>query len=249
MKYNIKQFIGALILITLIAPQVMFAETTSTSKIKADKFCENLSTFQTNSENKVVAKNAEKNLKLANREAEIATKRAEKDKKVADLQAKALAKQEVNFAKVLSKATTIEQKTAINEFIASVKIALSVRQTAMNAARDAYRSGADNIIAERKTKIETALSLRKSTIATAVAKAKADCAAGVASATVKTTLQSSIKSANDAFKNTIQNLGKVGDQLNGLIDARKISFEKAKNDFKNTLESLKVTLKTKLGNK
>jgi hypothetical protein len=246
MKYN-KQIIGMLVLTTLIAPQVMFAAGSSTPKV--NKFCTNLDTAFANMTNKSATQEANRNIKLAERQNAVEGKRAENDKKVADLRAQALLKQDQKFNTILSKASTTEQKAAIAEFTAGVKAAVAVRQAAIDQARNTYRTSADQVIAGRKANIETALATRKAAVETAIAKAKDDCASGVDSSSVRTTLQSAIKGAQEVFKTTVQGLGKISDSTKTAIDARKVAFEQAQTNFKNTLESLKATLKTKLGAK
>lgn len=250
MKYN-KQIVGALILTTLIAPQTIFASASSTPKV--NRFCTDLDTnldrYFVNFTNKSAVQKANKDTKLAERESAMEVKRAENDKKVADLRAQALLKQDARFTAILAKASTTERKAAINEFTAGVKAAASVRHVAIDAARSAYRSGVDKIITDRKAKKESALSTRKAAIEAAVAKAKADCASGIDQITIKTNLQSAIKSAQEVFKTAVHGLGKIGDSTKTLSDARKVAYEKAQTDFQNTLESLRATLKSKLGAK
>ena len=255
MKYN-KQLIAMLIMTSFLAPQVIFAAGigsgagtgTSTPKYsKTNMFCENLGTTSNNSRARLTENIAKRETKLNSRQAEMQTKRNSKDQKVLELRAEALKKQEANFDKILAKATTTEQKLAVNEFISSVKQAVTVRQEAVNAYRNTYRSGVDQVLAERKNKLETAIALNKTATENAIAKAKTDCANGVDNATVRANLQNSIRNAHESFKATINGMGKISDSLKKMAEIRKTSFEKAHSDFRDNLEALKVTLKAKLG--
>jgi len=250
MKYN-KQIIGTLVLMSIIVPQAIFAAATGTPKVRAAAdgamFCQNMDKFLANSEGKMASMKTERNSKMATREAEMLAKRAEKDQKVSDLRAEALTKQDARFNAILAKATTTEQKAAITEFVTAVKSAIAVRQAAVDAARNTFRTEADKVIADRKAGIDAAITARKTAVDIAIAKAKTDCGAGVDSATVRTTLQAEIKSAGDIFKAAVQGYGKMGDSAKTLEATRKAAFEESHNAFKTTMESLKTTLRTELG--
>lgn len=249
MKYN-KPIIGVLIMTSILVPQVIFAAGNGTSTPKGsgmNRICENLGTFSNNSMARLSENIAKRETKLNSRQAEMQTKRNSKDQKVSELRAEALKRQEANFDKILAKATTTEQKTAVNEFISSVKQAVTVRQEAVNAYRNAYRSGVDQTLVDRKNKLESAITLNKTATENAIAQAKTDCANGVDSTIVRTNLQNSVRGAHESFKATVNGMGKISDSVKNLIETRKTSFEKTHSDFRNILETLKVTLKGKLG--
>lgn len=247
MKYN-KQILGMLVVMGLLLPSVMFASQNLNSKPNGDKFCTNLDTFLVNSEKKLTDRGTKHNTNVQTRETNMATKRAENDKKIAEKRTQAIAKQDAKFVALSVKIKTQEQKQAITEFQATVKNLVSARQTAMDSARDAYRKGVDGNVGERKAKVDEAMKIMKETISTAVAKAKVDCASGSV-AEVKTTLKTAIQNARDTFKTTVQGLAKVSESNTILIEARKVAFEKAQNDFKTGLEVAKKVLKEKLGDK
>lgn len=248
MKYK-KQIIGMMVLVNLIVPQFMFAESANTaSGAKAgDKFCSNLDNYLTSNEKKLSERDADRDSKLAKNDANIANKRAENDKRVSDALSEALARQDYRFTNIMAKATTDIQKQAITDFQTAIKSAVSTRQTAIGTARNTYRIGVDKVVADRKVKIDLALSTMKTSIETAVAKAKTDCAGGVSSATVKSTLQTTTKSSREAFKLSLKNAGGINDSIKILNEARKKAFDDAQNKYKADIESAKTTLKTKLG--
>ena len=244
-KFNKKVF-AILLIVVFLAPQAMFAQANSNNVKAGAGFCNNLDKFLNNANDKASARQLAKDEKFAQRQSAIDAKRAENDKKLADLRAQALLRQNEKIDNISQKATTPEQQAALAEFKAGVSNAVSIRQAAMDAARNTYRSGVDKIIADRKTAINNAMSALNSSVEAAVAKAKSDCASGVDAVTVRTALQSAIKSARENFRTTVQSIGSIGDQIKTLVQARQDSYAKIKEEFKNTLESLKATLKAKI---
>jgi hypothetical protein len=252
MKYN-KQILAGLVLSVIILPNTIFAASTTRPireprepKVAQNKFCENIEARISNSGGKLGERESQMNAKLDKRQAEMVSRRSDKDSKVGDMRAEALTKQTEKFKAALAKASTAEQKAALEDFQAGVKNAVAVRQSAVDSARNAFRQNADSIISERQDKIEDALDARKSAVDTAIAKAKTDCANGVDAVTVRNNLQASVKLAQESFKSTISGLKDSKGDLKVLAETRKTAFEKAHNDFKNTLESLKKTLLEKL---
>lgn len=230
---------------TFIAPQTMFAASTTTVATK--RFCTNLDTYLATSEKKMAEREVKQDSSIAKRQAQLATNRAEKDKKVADARAQILLKQDEKLNSALAKATSTEQKLAITEFRNAVKSAIEVRQKAIDDARNVYRGAVDKIVTDRKANTNNALTAMKSAIETAVAKAKTDCSNGLDVNTVKSDLKQSVQNARNVFKNSIQNLGKINDSIKSVATTKQASFDKAHTDFKTALETAKTNLKAKLG--
>lgn len=244
MKYN-KQYISALIIISLIAPSMAFAAGTST--MSTPNFCSTLTTFTADAETKKSLQVKDKFAKLDKRQAELLLKRTENDRTTTGLETQATEKQNLAYTKLLSQAKTDAEKTAVNQFIAGAKKAFTARQAAITTAQNTYRTAFDQRISARKAKLEAALATEKTSIDRAVSIAKSDCARGVSSTTVKATYKNAITKAHDTFKLSVKGLGSVGTAVATLTQNRKTAITAAENTFKKEMDTLKATLKAHIG--
>lgn len=150
------------------------------------------------------------------------------------------------YDKLYAKASTTEQTAAADTFKATVEAAVTTRKAAVDAAVQAYRDGIDTAIANFSTNLSTAHTTFKSSVDAAIAKAKADCAAGVDSVTVRSTLSSSIKAAQDMFKASREGLRSskpIQTTQKELAATRKAAIDKAIADFKTTVQTASTALK------
>lgn len=246
MKYN-KQYISALIMISLITPSMVFAAGTST--MSTPNFCSTLTTFTADAETKKGVQLKDKFAKLDKRQAELLLKRTENDRTLTGLETEASEKQNLTYTKLLSQAKTDTEKAAVNQFIAGAKKAFTARQAALTTARNTYRTAFDQRISARKVMLEAALATEKTSIDRAVTTAKSDCARGVSSTAVRATYKNAITKAHDTFKLSVKGLGNLNDSVATLTQNRKTSIATAESTFKKEMENLKITLKTQLGKK
>lgn len=215
---------------------------TTTSRL-GEAFCSRLTTFNTAKETKLAEWDNKLSAKRAEREGIIEKRHAERDIKLAEKRADLDSRRLAGYEKLLGKATTDEQKAAVEKFKLSIEAAVVVRRSAIDVAVTDFRTGIDKAIADRKAGMDAALATFKASIKTAEAKAAADCAAGVDPVTVRTNLKNSIAAARDKFKTDREAVVKVSDQVKALNTVRKAAFDKAFADFKATVELARNELK------
>lgn len=160
--------------------------------------------------------------------------------KVADARTKAAAARQKEFAALEAKATTDEQKQAVKTYEAAVQQAVTKRQAAYDAARQAFRDGVKSAITTHRT-IETSQVTAFLTSASQAANtAKTECADGSATAATRTTLLQSLKTARQTFVSQRKDDAKVSTQIKALITTRNAAFEQANADFKTALQDAAV---------
>ncbi len=202
-----------------------------------ETFCSRLGSANAAKETKMAELENRLSLKRSEQAGELEKRRLERENKLAEKISESDSKRLAGYEKLLEKATTDEQKAAVEQFKLTVETAVSTRRAAIDLAVDEFRAGLDSIIAERKTANDAALTRLKAAIKTAEGKAEADCGAGIDPATVRTQLRSSIEAARNVFKTERESMVKIGEQVKTLNTARKTAFDKAKADFKATVES------------
>ncbi|MCX6781620.1 MAG: hypothetical protein NTW66_00640 [Candidatus Magasanikbacteria bacterium] len=216
---------------------------TTTSKV-SETFCSRLASYNAAKETKIAELENKLSAKRTEQEGLFEKRHAERDNKLIEKRTDLDSRRVTGYEKLLGKATTDEQKAAVEKFQLSVEAAVVVRRAAIDVAITNYRTGLDKAITDRKAGMDAALATYKVTIKAVENKAVADCAAGVESATVRTDLKSSIEAARDKFKTDRAAVVKVSDQVKALNAVRKAAFDKAIADFKMAVESAKNELKT-----
>lgn len=151
------------------------------------------------------------------------------------------------FAKLEAKATTDEQKTAVQTFETAIKDAVTTRRAAFDANRVTFRTGVDTAIANHKSAVSGAVTTLKSEYAAAVAKAQANCASGTAYKDVANQLKADLAAARDKFKSSKVGTENVGQQVKRLADARNQADKAATKTFNDTVKAATTALKQAFG--
>lgn len=185
--------------------------------------------------------------KRETRDAKMADKRGTKTAALDDRRASHDENRSAAYEKMYSRATTTEQKAAVDTFKAAVEAAVAKRKAAVDAAITAYRSAVDKLLSDRRAAVDSAAATHKSAIEAAQAKAKADCASGVDPATVRSSLRNSIQEANIAFKEAAKRPEDLKQQVEALRDTRDAAVKAALDTFKAEYETAKNALKAALG--
>ena len=214
MKYNTYKYLGALALFAMVLPQITLASGpfgTGRDGEKGDKLpkiTENRgdgAQFCTTITKRVVNKNLDDHTaQLEARRQENTQKkdekRTERDTKLEQHRDGWDQNHDTRFTKLETKATTDAQRAAIAEFKATVTAAITARRTAVDVAIATFRSGIDALNTSHKGAIDTALANLKTARQAALDQAKANCTAGMDPATAKTTFDTAMKAAGEAFK-------------------------------------------------
>lgn len=174
-------------------------------------------------------------------------RRGTKDGKLDDKRSEHDANRSAAYAKMYEKATTTAQKAAVDAFKTTIEASVTKRKAAVDTAIATFRTSADKLITDRTAAVDAAAATHKAAVDAAIAKAKADCAAGTDAATVRSTLQASLKAANEAFRTAAKRPEDLDDQVKALRETRDAAIKSAMTTFKSEYDAAKATLKTALG--
>lgn len=151
------------------------------------------------------------------------------------------------YAKLEVAADTDAKKDAVTEFRKTVENAVETRRDAVNAAIESYRNSVDALVASQKETRTSALDAFSSAMEAAAAQAKSDCEAGKGAATIRSTFQTSLKSANTQLQSERKENTNLSTTLKGLVETKRTAMKSAHNTFKSTLERARVNLKAAFG--
>jgi hypothetical protein len=155
-------------------------------------------------------------------------------------------KREEAKTELLSKATTPEQKAAVEKYSASLKAAILVRRQAVDVARAQFQTDLDALIGNNGTAQKEAYAAYLATLESAFSTALADCEAGKDLNTVREAHKNTVKTAREAFKKA--NEGKKDNKaaIAKILDARKKAVGEAKSAFQKTMDAARTELKSVL---
>jgi hypothetical protein len=149
---------------------------------------------------------------------------------------------EERFALISERASTEEQKTAVEEFQTTIRDALLARRTTVDEAMKAFREGVDVIVSEKETENESLKAELKAKTEEAFNQAKADCEAGVEPRIAMAKLMESFRNTKTSSLRTGDSSG-IGDEIKNLSQTRNEAVKMAQEKFKATLDEAVLKLK------
>lgn len=152
-----------------------------------------------------------------------------------------------HIARLNARATNAEQAAAVAEFEKAVKEAMAKRRAAVSAAHQAFIKGVQDAVTARRQALAASATTYYSAIGTAIDQAVANCDAGTDPSTVKSELQTAIRSAKEDFREARASTAKVGPNVSELTKVRREAVQKARDEFKATVEAARDKLKEILG--
>ena len=206
-------------------------------------FCANLNTFYTQFYPAVQQNVANLQSKIQQNGGLIKSVRAKEDQALATARTNANTRKEQYYTQLETKATTDEQKSAVQTFEASIDAAVLAKQSAIDAAIKTYRDGIDAIVAQEQPIIQQAGPVFQSAAKAAFDKATSSCNSGTSSTTVKATLKSDLKAAKDQFKSAVNAGNAINSQINTLKSARNAAYNAAASAYRTSVQVATTTLK------
>lgn len=150
--------------------------------------------------------------------------------------------------KIGARATTDEQRAAVQTFQTTVSAALLEKDRQVTAALQKFRTDAALLVETRTRTVTTAQATLKSSLDAALQKAKTDCAANVDPRSVRETFRASVASALESFKTATKEKRDIRADLEALRKTRDESVRVAQQGFKTAFDAALVTLRTVLPN-
>ena len=253
MKFNLNKGIAGFLAVSSLLPFLAFAEdvapvstTTPTPKIeKVDKvktnFCTKLTTLNTKLADQITKAEEKQSVFQNERAGNIAKRESDTDIKRAISRSNADAKRVKNWDKMVSKAKTDVQKTAVATYKDAVGKAVDTRKTAVDLAVKTYRDGLTSAITNNSTGVNQAMTTFKASVATALTEAKTDCANNVLSKTVNANYTKKINDARTALNAARKNAG-TNSAITALKKTRDEATKLAETTFKTATESARISL-------
>lgn len=174
---------------------------------------------------------------------------SERKNKLTELRAKWDARRQENFAKLRAKATTSEQKQAIEEYIDTISKAITTRRTANDAAFTIFRSDLAAIKSQINQIVDIIIKTNSSEIQTAIIQAKkATCLNEQDSTNTKKTLEAALKSSRQSVAQSRQNdKDSRSILIKAAVDKRKTAVKANNEAFKTTAQEARQKLLTSFG--
>lgn len=177
------------------------------------------------------------------RESGLEDRRDTRDEKLSDIRSEQDARRLEWYAKLQAKASTDEERRAVETFRKTVDGAVEVRRDAVDAAIASFRSAVDSLVDGKKGTTDAAVEEFRKGVDAAVVQAKADCEAGKDPETIRNTFKESLKAARGKLVERRKTAEGIGSQVETLAKTRTESVRQAQDAFRKTLEQALAELK------
>jgi len=155
---------------------------------------------------------------------------------------------EEHFFQLESRAGTDAEKAAVIDFVRSVKLAVSSYRSSVEQAIDKFREGVNLALEEKSAAVESAIEARRSSFGDFLDDAKAKCEAGDDVKTIRESIVSLIKGAQDSFRNSISSIREnFRTDFDNLKKEKQESLKLAKDEFRSVMETAQNSLKEAMG--
>lgn len=230
-------------LIVVIASVLILSSSASTQAIGEGLFCKGLTSSATKVTNSISA--AREKLKTA---------QTEQANKLKDLQTKWEnelnnsrekwdTKRQEQFTKLENLAKTDSQKSAVTAYQNAITTAVTARRSANDTARADFRKDVENLISAKKSNMDAQYTILNSAVSNAITAAEAACTSENPNISeIRSTLQSSIKSARETYSNARKTDTKIGDQIKQLAQTRNDNIKANDEAFKKAAEAARTEL-------
>lgn len=239
-KNNFKVLVSALVLGALILPIASFARPFATSTPKANKvgnnFCVNITDKLTQQNQNLSEQLAKFEIKKAEQLKKISENRLNVDEKRLSIRARVDANRDERISKLEARATTSDQKIAVTAFRTTLASITETHRLAVDEAVKAYRENVDQALSLRKTANETARTAFKAAVDGLLAKAKTDCDNGVDIQVIRRNINEGIKAAREEFRQAVQGIDKAKVTVNSSTETRKMAVTRAQEEFRAAYE-------------
>ena len=151
------------------------------------------------------------------------------------------------FSRLEAKATTDQQKTAVQTSETNINDAVSSRRSAYDTNRSTYRAGVDSAIDKNQADIDQAVTNLRSDYADAVAKAQDNCANGTAYKEVAATLTTDLQAARAKFRASRAANTNIAQIAQNLAAIEKTADQTADQQFKAAVNAAYQQLRSAFG--
>lgn len=252
MKYHYKIYQSlttmAIIALTigLSMTSVVHAETVpSREPIKAD-ICSRVDGLNNKMEDSLSNKQQDIEKRRKQQSKKIQTNYEDKTSQISSLRSQWDKNRSNHYEKLSEKASTQEQKSAIEEFKNTIEAAVAKRRALFDRATQDYRNSIDLAINNRQNGIDEIVSTYKTNINQAKDQLEKDCQESKSDTEIRNKFNNSLQEAKSKLTNNSNGIDQIALQVNQAKQNRLDTIEQAISEFKSTLESAKENLRIAL---
>lgn len=151
-----------------------------------------------------------------------------------------------HYDKLNEKATTQEQKDAIEQFKNAIESAVAKRRATFDQATQDYRDTIDYAINNKQNGIDQVVSIYKTNIGLAKDQLNQDCQQNKTDSEIRSKFNKSIEEAKNALNGNVNGVDQIALQVNQAKQARASILNQSVQEFRSTVESAKLKLQTAL---
>lgn len=214
---------------------------------RQEKFCENFASRMEEMQSRLTERKEKFVDRKKSRIDYLDEKRDTRDNVLTERRGEQDARRNAWYEKLEVAADTDEKKAAVEEFKKTVETAADTRREAVDAAISAFRKSVDAAVTTQKENRAGGVETFEAIVEVALTQAKQDCADGKSPETVRSTFQSSLKSARDTLQSERKEGYNLGAVVKDLAATRQVAMKSALDAFKATLEQAKADLKKVFG--
>ncbi len=155
-------------------------------------------------------------------------------------------KRKEHLAELVRRASTTEQKRAVEKFATILTDAVTTRDKAIDSLLSVHRNEMNMLEFSRMREKDKAFAVLAAAIEDAKEQAKKDCVNNIDGDTVRNNLKSSIEKSQRIFKAQIASIEKINTINPNDTQLKKDSITKIENEFKANMENARMSLKSAL---
>ena len=253
-KYSLfRSFVALSLGMSFLLPAFASAET-SPPALRAEpvdtktNFCTKIDTVTSKVSEAIVQREAKYHAKRTEGHSKLDERFMTRDAKLVEHRTEWDTKRDEWQAKLMLKASSTIQKTAVEKFVKDMDAAVAARRSAVDSAEKSFRAGVEAAVVARQSSVDTAMLTLKQEVNVAITKAKTECTAEsngtLAPKVIRDAYVSALKSAREKFRASTKTIEARKETLQPLANTRKLAIEKAVADFKLAVEKAKADLKS-----
>ncbi len=154
------------------------------------------------------------------------------------------------YDKLLMKAITDEQKTAVQQFETTIEEAVTIRRAAIDNATKKMQTDVDALTTKKQDEIDQLFADYKTAENAAIVKAKGACTDTSSETDLKSiakTLNDDLKTARETFRSGVRDTRTMGSEIHVLTQRKKEAAQNAIDAFKVTMLKARVELQNAFG--
>lgn len=196
-----------------------------------EAFCSVLTDTKAKIETKVAEKEATVTTYLDTLPEELENERNGRDAKLEEARSEADQLRSEGYTRLMNRADGDNEEDAVEDYQKQAEEAVDDRREAIDAAIFEFRTGTDALIVKRKSAMQLARDAFKTSVTTALTKVETDCANGVPTATILSSFKTSLESTRTTLANDKKAAESMRGDMKKMADTRKASVAAALKTF------------------